>query len=223
MILSKAKTENLIPTLDPVSMKRTLQGLKAREKDIFVWQNRLDERISMTISSADFILGEKLFIFNKEACEKFEESLPIYFFAGPNTIIFKAQVLAKKNEHIVIEYPESMQIEESRDTKRFYFRQNLKYLNVSKKNKNSTPTRYRVSLFDISESGASFTLNEFQKQNIDSEDQIKLHSIDDQILSPYLNAQIKYIVPFRVMGTSLYKVGIQFDRLLTNSELKTIV
>ncbi|PIP94448.1 MAG: hypothetical protein COW00_16600 [Bdellovibrio sp. CG12_big_fil_rev_8_21_14_0_65_39_13] len=223
MNIQNAKSENLIPTLDPVSMKRTLQGLKAREKEIFAWQNIDNQRISMTISTADFILGEKLFIFNKEVCKIFQESKPLYFFAGPNTIIFKAQVLAKKNEHLVIEYPESMQIEESRDTKRFYFKQNFKFLNVSKKNKNSTPTRYRVSLFDISESGASFTLNDFQKQNIDSKDSLKLHSIDDQILSPYLNAEIKYIVPFRVMGTSLHKVGIQFDRLLTPSELKTII
>lgn len=217
------KKDNLVPQLDTVSMRRTLQGLKAREKKIFVWQNRGQERTGVDISSGDFIFGDKMMVFNKEAAGLFSPDLPLYFFAGPNTIIFKSKIVNVKPEHIVLEYPDSMQIEDARETKRFYFKLNSKYLNISKKNKNSTPTRYRVSLHDLSVTGASFTLTEMQKQNIESTDELKLHSVDDQILSPYLNASLRYIVPFKVLGTKLYKVGIHFDRELTASEIKTVL
>lgn len=217
------KKETLSPQLDPTSMRRTIQGLKAREKSIFIWQNDGNRRIGLNISTADFILGDKLLLFQKESAAKFKIELPLYFFAGPNTIIFKSKISSIKPEHIVLEYPDTMQIEDARDTKRFYFKQNSKFLNISKKNKNSTPTRYRVSLYDLSVTGASFTLNEFQTQNILRGDELKLHSIDDQIFSPYINAKVCYVVPFKLFGVLLYKVGIHFDRQLTPSEIKTVV
>ena len=92
-----------------------------------------NEKKGLTISRADIILGEKFFIFNKEASLKFEEGKPLYFFSGPNAIIFKSRYLSKKFDHIVADYPESMQIEESRETKRFYFRAASRFLNFSKK------------------------------------------------------------------------------------------
>lgn len=164
-----------------------------------------------------------MLLFNREAAAKFQREIPLYFFAGPNTIIFKADILKVLPEHIVLEYPHAMQIEDARDTKRFYFKLDTKHLFISKKNRNSTPTRYKVSLYDLSLTGASFTLNKSQVQNLFEKDEIKLHSIDEQIFSPFINANIRYVVPFKLHGNGLFKVGIQFDRKLTEGEIKTVI
>lgn len=209
----------LSPIEGEKNILNVLTSIKGKELKIFCWQPDGDLKRGITVSSKDIVCGQNFLIFTKENLDKFNCNEDIFFYYEPKTIIFKSKILKKNPGHLVCELPTDLRLKETRVDPRTIIQHGSSFLRISKKNRNSTPTRYRVGLMDISEGGASFVLNEFQIENLSIGENIRIHGIQDLIINPMLLATICYLTPFKIMGVKVYKVGISFERKLTKSEI----
>jgi hypothetical protein len=209
---------------DKKEVMQIIHSIQSMGNGFYIWQNFEEKgRIGFDVESEQLTLDKKFTVRGQRECSTFIEGEDLFFFYEKQMVIFKTRVLVNNRSHLILSPPDQMQLRNTRAQKRLNLLHTADTANISKKNRNATPTRYRLKLFDLSEGGASFILTSEQGNNINENNNIKIHGVNKTILSPYLDSTVCYKVPFKVGEKNCFKIGVKFDREISKTEIYEMI
>ena len=200
-----------------------LKSLKAKNSKLYIWQHpEGGDRFGFDIDAEDLVITKKFMLFGDHRLLKMKENEDLFFYYEPLMLIFKAKVIKKGPGHLFLGKPEKVQIKDTRKESRLPITDKEISVNISKKIINSAAARFKFRLFDISEGGISFLIDPYHGLSFFVGEELKIHSINHFILTPLIGGRVIYLQPFRWNGEDRVKMGLEFKRKLSMSEIKSM-
>lgn len=210
----------------------TLIRMYRESTPVLVWQNKIDGSKLMKNSLIEAIFPELgYFILNplpENDYFDFQNTSTIYIRGNERSILFKQPKIVLQDNKIIIQIPKQVRMYDKRYSERFHFglKSNHHVEIFHSKNSLTQEQLFQVSLFDISERGASFNLSLLDQKYFYQEELIKLVKIGKKSFSEFLMAKIIYLhrLDNKIGGIHCpsIKMGVKFDRTLSKKELAQI-
>jgi hypothetical protein len=199
---------------------------------VLLWQSEIDGQKHMRNSFIDAIFPELgYFVLTSLPDSRvfdFCHTSTIYIRGNERSILFKLPKMVLQENKILVQIPKQVRMYDKRDTERFHFGLKSNHhvdIFYSKSSLNEEHP-FQVSLFDISERGASFNISLLDKKYFYKEELIKLIKIGKKSFPDFLYAKIIYLhrLDNKIGGIHCpsIKMGVKFDRCLSKKELAQI-
>ncbi|MBT7611282.1 MAG: hypothetical protein HN576_16095 [Bacteriovoracaceae bacterium] len=210
----------------------TLIRMYRETTPVLVWQNNLNGTKLMKNSLIDGIFPELgnfvLTPLPESDVFDFCNTSTIYIRGNERSILFKEPKIVIYDKKIIVQIPRQVRMYDKRYSERFHFglKSNYRVEIFHQKKSLNEEQIFQVSLFDISDKGASFNLSLLDQKNFNQEEVIKLVRLGNKFFPDYLMGKIIYLhrLDNKIGGIHCpsIKMGVKFDRCLSKNELAEI-
>lgn len=197
---------------------------------VLVWQNDSEGKKLMRNSVIDAIFPEMGYFVLCPLGDHFDfcSTSTIYLRGNERSILFKQPKMVLKDNKIVIQIPKQVRMYDKRFSERYHYglKSNLGVEIFHAKSSLSPEEIFNVSLFDISEHGASFNISLHEQTYFFQEEIIKIVKMGRKSFPQFLMSKIIYLhrMDNKIGGIHCpsIKMGVKFNRALSKRELAEI-